>query len=301
MNAEKVKNVIIILFIILNAALFILLQLENNRFRLDAAQENAIRQLYKAHNIEISAAIPRNFNPMRSLYFLPYHYDMQKYEAFFFPDEEPERSTWLDNLELRGANDRELILSGGLLRYYNPNGHSTQTFLDRGFKDIPSSRKLADDFVRDLLPPDLAFTFDYWMDWPEWGEELLMFAYRGTYQGYMVHDNYVRIWISQIGIIRATFSFSGIPQSFSNHYREIHSADEALFAVLHDIIRNRIHGGAGGVNITDISFAYMLHDTPVDDEIFARAMPCYRITVNINGNILFYWMDAYTLDIDTSS
>jgi hypothetical protein len=290
LNTDKVKNVVIVLLVALNAALFGLLQIENNRFRLSAAQDTVIRELFNTNNINIDTLIPRDFRPMRGLYVLPFQHDIDVHAQRFFPNETPETEVWLNSLILR-VGERSLTLEDNVLRYLNPHGYATPAFLERGFRDIEAGRALADEFIQRIMPPELNFVFDYYsVDWDAWDDDLVMFFYRGSFEGRKIQNNHIRVWVGENGIERVSCHLTIIPQGFAAHSREIFSADEALFAVLQTLVRYN----DSDVRVVGMEVAYFLPNVPTDNEL-TKAIPCYKIVAEIDNLIEIFWVDAYTL------
>jgi len=295
LNTNKVKNIVLILLVALNVSLFGLIQLENNRFRLSATQETAIRELFAANNIEITTSIPRNFRPMRGLYVQPFVHDIHEHGARFFLDEIPKfEPLW--NSETLQMGEEILILDGLAIGHYtllynNHLGYSTSEFLERGFTDIYASHALVETFIKNVAPPELTFVFNH----ATWDEDSFSFDFRGYYMGYIIRDNFIAVRVMENGIVGATFRFAYIPYGFSSESREIFSADEALFTVLQRELVVR-HSGRD-ITITGITLAYYLADGTADDDYMAKAVPCYKISVEIDGNPHVFWVDAYTSEL----
>jgi hypothetical protein len=294
MNMAKVKNVVLLLLVMLNLALFGLIQAENGRFRLSAAQDTAIRKLFEMYGFEIDAAIPKNFRPMRGLYVLPFQHDMDAHAQRFFPGETPEAEEWLGSLTLR-VGESSLTLENNVLRYLNHSGYATEAFLERGFGDAEAERELADGFVKRIVPPELNFVFDYSTDWLDFDEVLTAFIYRGYYGDRLIQNNWIRVLVNENGITRVTCHFTSVPQRFSSHPREIYSADEALFSALQRLVHRHRDND---VRVLGVDVAYFMVTNPTDTEFYTKAIPCYKIMVEINGMIDIYWVDAYTLALE---
>lgn len=294
LNTNKVKNIVLILLVALNVSLFGLIQLENSRFRLSAAQETAIRELFAANNIEITTTIPRNFRPMRGLYVQPFRHDIHEHGARFFPNETPEFVP-LWNSETLQVGERTLTLDNTylgdyvLLYNYEP-GHSTPEFLERGFTDVYAGRALVDEFIRTMAPPGLDFIFNY----AAWDEDSFLFEYRGYFMGYIISDNFISVRIMENGIVGARFLFAGIPYEFSSEAREIFSADEALFTVFQDTLHRYADSE---VVVVRIQLAYYLAGGMANADGITKAVPCYKISVEIDGRTRLFWVDAYTSEL----
>ena len=295
MNTDKVKNIIIILLAVLNAALFVLLMAEFGRFRLGGGHVAAIRVLFEQNDIAITADIPRNFRPQRVLYVQPFVHDRYAHAEVFFPggaNQTPEvwgRITFFDGdetLEITG-----LYLGNYVLTYTNETGFSTTEFLYRSFDDYDAVLRLADEFVRRITPPGLMFVHTYTNVF--YDDEFATLWFRGYYGGYIIRDNQIRISISNNGIFWAQLNFANIPHGFSRERREIISADEALFVVLHHLTPMYEENE---VVVYAISMAYFmpdLADSPTGEELIT-ATPCYRIVVEIDGIKQTFWVDAFT-------
>jgi len=290
MNTNRVKNIVIVMFVILNAALFGLIQWENSRFRLSASQESAVRELFMANGIDIDADIPRNFRPMSGLYVVPFIHDINVHGERFFTENTPSLEYGWDSVSLR-VGERVLTLDGltmgdYLLLYENPGGFVTTEFLRRGFMDVEASREAVEEFINNVTPPELNFIFNFEV----WDEDSFIFDYRGYYQGYIIRDNFIRVRVNEKGIIGATFRFGCIPYGFSSDSREIFSADEALFTVLQALLPRHVDSD---ITVVGIRMAYYLADRAADDYM-TKAIPCYKISVEIDGDTQIFWVDAYT-------
>jgi hypothetical protein len=227
---------------------------------------------------------------MQGLYVLPFEHDSDALAATFFSNETPEKEELWQGDWVKQSGGQRLSLAGSLLVYTNELGYATPNFIAQDFRDETNRRRLADAFVEMVAPNGLEFAFSHEM---EWDEETYRMYFRGSFDGYVLRNNSIRLTIRENGITRAEIRFVCVPYAFSGHSREVFSADEALFAVLREQLAPRFSGHT--VTITNIEMGYHL-SSPIsaDGDFLAKAIPCYKIIVDIDGFIEVYWVDAYT-------
>jgi hypothetical protein len=297
MYTEKVKNVLIIMLILLNAVIFGLIMADNGKHTLSRAQVSAVERLLRERGIKLAAEIPREHRAMRAMTVIPYVYDFEKLAELFFPGEDikiehPWRKVVAYVFGEEGGRELEWDLESDGISYYNEYGYTTQKFAQRGYLDIEAGRELCDAYIQSIIPHELEFVFNYY----EVQDDYVLFDYRGYYEGFVVHSNFIRLLVDDRGIISAKCKFIAIPDGFTDYTREIRSADEAVFALVKDgRIRNHQQNDAD-ITIVKIEMVYHIADRPAGGESSAKASPCYNIDFEINGLIVMFLVDAYTAE-----
>ena len=270
MEWERVKNYLLIFFVLLNLVLAGFMFSEHRRYTVTAEQERVIREVLSRHNVSLYMDMIRRFPPMRPLIIAAHNYDSARMLDIFFGD--PSLVTQVDTpyWEEFYLGDARLTITQGFVIYENPHGLGmlAQQFIDQHFPDFILDARF---HSRD-------------------GSDLHL-IYRQMYRGYLVYTNIIEFIITPTGITSVEMQFSHI-EDFADVAIPIFAPDEALLTFL-----QRITNLQEGVpqfieNMDIVYFQEIFGDEP---GMTFQAVPFYRIFVQ--GFDMPFLINAHTNEI----
>ena len=261
MEWERAKTYILLFFVLLNIVLGGLLVLERRRYTVVPAREQAIIEIMERNNIYMDADIPRRFPPMRVMYVGGFCYDEYELAEIFFGTSDFQR---LQQGNLFIHEYSELVISHGFVSYSNPFGHGEGL---TAFT-LAAVEALATHFV-DARWPD--FELDSVFEEPE----MMRLTFRQVYRGYMIHSNFIEIFVKEQGIVQVELQFAEV-LGIERDRQQIAASDEVLLTFVQRI---RSHAQAAPVVITHMDLVFLQEEGSPDPEGRYRAEPFYRIFI----------------------
>ncbi|MDR2166848.1 MAG: hypothetical protein LBE35_03220, partial [Clostridiales bacterium] len=149
---------------------------------------------------------------------------------------------------------------------------------DNFTKNAATAEELARAFIREILDPNLDLVLHSNDLTPRGDYTLTLFA---NYRDYLLYDTQVRIRVTELGIVHATYSRI-ITQGFIGEPRPIFSTDEALLSLLNYLRSQDIHAPADIIQIRPV---YLLQE---------RGIPAYLFTLVIQDIQLDFLFNAFT-------
>jgi hypothetical protein len=283
MNTDKVKNIVIGLlsaFIVLFLALIVL---DERQFTLSSAHEENVLTILERNNISVSdaALIPRDFRPLNQMAIQRYTHDIDALVARFFGDADFAYDFEIgstiyyceitDKYMMHFVQDNEIIFGivEGLFV-----GMSQEDFV----KTAAAAEELARAFIHEIIDPYLEIEL-FSNDLTRRGDYAL--AFFASYRGHLLYDTQIRIRVTELGIVHATYS-RVITGGFIGEPQPIFSADEALLSLLAHLRHEDIIHPA---NIIDIQLVYILQE---------RGIPAYLFTLIIQDIQMDFLINAFT-------
>ena len=294
MNTERVKSILIGIFLIMAIALAGLIFVSEQRYVLSAPQEAAIRTVMERSGVVFTdnAVMTRSHRPMRQLALRPYEHDFAAISARFFGDEiytliETEWDIIRDapNRRLSFLTERNTIL------FEIHEGLQTPEFQAAGFNKS-SAEALAENFAAQMLDRNINMTL-HSVVLGRTGDYI--FNYFGSYGNYHIFNNHLRVRVTAAGLTRMEFSYFHI-EGFMGEAARIYSADEAIVALMNFL---RSYGVLGGntrhqIEIINMRLLYHLEDVRSDSPHAQMASPSYAFTVIIDQTRFNYVFNANT-------
>ena len=265
MNVSRAKNLIIILFILLNAGLFALNYIRDSRYQLSDKAQRDITAFLSKNGIALSAKIPAGFRPARQINLSPLFTDIDRVAEWLFTD--------MTGLEKTTEFDRIIYTTETeSLRYDKKQFVFEAEPQGPAFGLNPESAgKLCGERLAALGDKEARFELDSCYEW----EGSLVLDYRMKTAGLYIHSSYVRFWVSGRGITRISCSMFAC-NGFFGAPREIHSPDEALLLLAREL-RNIF--GDEPLEITRMDMVYALDSGQTAESAELKAAPCYRIYI----------------------
>lgn len=283
MNIGRVKNLVIVFFVILNITLLALNWDRENRYKITSEQEAAIVKVLMQNNIGLYTYIVKDFHPLRQIEMTAYVYDSLKMIRVLFdglPTRTPEsgKTTWeLDGKTLIIYNkDRNGFL------FENPQGTGKIELSKE------SAQEVCDKLLEKLDDKSLNLKLDYISNEKD-GYYIL--EYRSVFNQNTIYSSTARFKVTKNGIVqfRGTYFQS---ERFTDNTREIYSADEALYSLMQEL-RNVYENTGELIQINHMDVVYRAEDNNADVKTILKADPYYRVYISARPDQP-YLINAYT-------
>ncbi|WP_341876185.1 two-component system regulatory protein YycI [Defluviitalea saccharophila] len=286
MNWAKVKNILIIIFLILNGILgYMNYQKRVAAYTLTKEQETTIKKLLYENNIMVYTLLPGKYPPMRKLLLTPKSMDGEEQTKFFktiFEDHENIAVSTITSEQ----GEKQTVYSRGNEKVGFSTGHIFYRADLSSEKDIiftkEQSKKAADAFLEKL-----GYTLSklQWHFKEENGS--YKFTYYETYNGELVYNSYVDFLITSKGIEKVDI-YKMKPVKYTELSRSIYAPDEILFGFMNQMKKSQ--GFKEILVIQNIDLGYFIEsEYPWRKE--GEGIPYYRITLADGRN---FYINAYT-------
>ncbi|NLK22104.1 MAG: hypothetical protein GX308_08535 [Epulopiscium sp.] len=290
MNWKKVKNVLIIIFLIINGILgYMNYQRKVQAFTLTSHQENNIKRLLYSNNIMLYTLLPQKYPSMKKLILEPKSVsgeEEKKILKLIFGDVE-DITVYLESISknrmqtVYSKGARKLSFSEGRIVYEEDINSKPKTI---GSKE--ESKNLADKFLKSL---------GYQLSELEWdfkdeGNGQYKYLYYEVYKGNLIYDSYIEFVIKPQGIEKVDI-YRMKPVRYIELSRSIYAPDEILFGFMNQVKRETNPGDIIIIQKVDIGYLISPKGEGVKEE---EAIPHYRITL-ADGR--YYHINAYNNEI----
>lgn len=284
MNTNRLLNIMIVVFMILNGVLYMMLTQEDaSIYSLSAEGYNQLTDILEKNDIILYATLPKNYPRAKIVILAPVNNEDAISDVMLSSDSLP--------LEISGdtqihktANEKLTFDHGkenGLIYYaatnpvYKPSDYSSAAY-----------REVSDQFVLDITLNNEAFE---WSNTRE-GDDFKVYYYNERFQGELLFCNEVIVKIEdRLGITEArTIRYE--PYAFEEIEYALHSVDEVLYRFMF-YIRDRTDVG---LRITSVDIGYYLGPDDTNDLVSLSIEPYYRIKL---GSGKSYYVNAYTNEV----
>ncbi|MCL2415428.1 MAG: hypothetical protein FWD01_01320 [Defluviitaleaceae bacterium] len=293
MDTNSVKNILVGILIIFALVLGGLIIANEQRFILSASQENSIRILMERSGINFTdyANITRDFRPRRQLVMHRYEFDLESIAYRFFEDEPFEKTESNSMIEFESETRRITysIDENSLLFEIEP-GYTSPEFLATGHNNA-SSELLANQYIETLLGRQIDMKLHTTILTSR-GDYVL--NYFGSFRGYDIFNNHLRIRVTNHGITRIRLS-AFIAEDFSGEQMSIYSGDEAILALINHLretgvistlnISNALGRDMPRIEISSMHLFYYLEETRYGGARGQKASPSYVFSVIITNTV----------------
>lgn len=289
MQIQKMLNVLILIFLVINVGLFFYLrQAEESEYTLTNARIEQVKNILEDRGIILSTDIPTAFYPMARLIIEQPEHLEKELETRFFGDEASVRYSDGEN-RVTGPSD-----NGGILKFLTGDEdgriiyiNETPVYTVGDFGSIIELRNTANGFVKDLTLD----SGDYEITDERLNEEksFYFFYFNESYEDALLFCNEVRLKMEEKGITEAT-SIRYIPRFFDEEAMEIYPADHMLYEFMGYLGDE----GMTDVEIRDIDLGYHLGPDGLGNQLTAEIEPYYRVRI---GTGQTFYINAYTNDI----
>lgn len=287
MNWAKVKSILIVIFLILNAILGYMNYQKNVKdYTLNNQQESKIKKILYNNKIMLYTLLPKKYPPMKKLALasIPFREDEEdNILKAFFKDKEG-LSISIESIEqnkVQTVYDRDGIkigFSDGRITYKEDLIAKDKIIITK-----EEAKKVAENFLK-KMGYDLSMLK---LDFVDEDNGQYKFLYYETYKGNYLYNSYIKIVIKPEGIESADI-YRIKPVKFIELSRSIYAPDEMLFGFMNQIkVKEKLDSI---LVIQKIDIGYLIES----EEMWingGEAVPYYRITL-ADGRSFF--INAYT-------
>lgn len=276
MDWDTARKYSIIFLILLNVALFSIRLLNESKYNLTPEKRASITALLQDKNIQLQAAIPKSFRPMKAYYIKINSPDINLYrDAFFANLDDVRRSVEFDKLILKDNSSVLEIKNGKALFSRGISSESIQN-LDNSMA-INYCNTIVENIESAFSNLQLANCIQR--------DELFIVTYFDRIKGIPFFSSYAKFIVTANGLLSAEMQSVSISSS-SNIEKGICSPDEALLTLLHSVTKGEYKFS----KILQIELGYDIVDKSTELQDNIKAVPFYYIVTD-EGEIE---INAYT-------
>ena len=264
MDWKRVKKIIILLLIVLNAGLFVLNRYYNNDYRVTQSEQNAVYKILSQNGIGIYTDIITSYKPMKQLDVTVTSPDIEELKKMFFDkDEEVKTEVEFEQAILKSYS-AELVAEDSRLYFTCPTGKGE---LKGVGKD--AAKRLAQEFMDNMGDIYSEYVLDR-ITYKNGGYQLEYYEY---YDGWKVFCNYCIFFIDENGI-KTIESENYDINGFVEDNRDICASSEAVLTYIY----SNKDKNKKGTFIEDMELGYALKESEeIVDGSKIRLVPCYYI------------------------
>lgn len=283
MNWNKIINIFIILFLIINITIMYVDHYRNEKqYVLSEERKNQLREILYENNFALYTHIPDAF-PMKKIIIYSPKNDQDKIAGRIFEDDVYSRTFHL-NFEKYYTEKEELqFLRGdqkGVILYFGTNENYIPKTNSKEDIEIVA-KKFASDIT--LSVPKLKLTLNMNFD------DYYILEFNEVYKGNLLFCNYVRVKVSSKGIEEAV-ALRYPPEKLTGRKQKLIPADE----ILYNFVQSVSFENEELYSIKSMDIGYDLGINSSADDILAEAVPYYRIKLH-SGQV--YYINAYTNEL----
>lgn len=283
MNWNKVMNLMILLFVILNITMYGVLNISNsNKYNLSEERKQQMEEMFKKKEMGIYVLYPSHYPKSRLELKVP-KYDTESITKNIFKGKNYEITyDRANSLEVRsiGKETLSFAVEDKEKTIYYKTDKPTYRIPSESEADINTvAIKFAEDFINETGIYEVTY-----FDKIENGHLVIL---NEKYREQWIFDNYVEIVFNDKGIIQAVGK-RNTPSGFLGDENDIVPFDEAMYHFIYYMEERELEQ----VFIIDVDVGYYFVDT--EDKIIKDADPYYRVILE---NYDRYYINAYTNDI----
>lgn len=287
MNWAKEKNILIVIFLILNIVLaYMNYQKNSSIYTLTSQQESNIKKLLYENNIMLYTLLPKQYPPMRKLILAPVIFSEDEIDQIIktFFNTNDGISIYIEKIEpdiiqtVYKKDGKTIGFSDGRISYSEELNFKEQVIYSK-----EDAKKLADNFLKKM---DYNLS-DLKVDFMEEEKGVYRFLYYETYKDSYIYNSYIEILIRAEGIEYADI-YKMKPVKYTEFSRSIYAPDEILFGFMNQF--KKIEDNKSIIVIQKIDIGYLIESDKRTDSGW-EAIPYYRITL-ADGRSFF--LNAYT-------
>ena len=285
MEIGRIKNLLIITLLIINAVLFALILMNAGNYSLSKDREQSIRALLAKNGLGFSTEmrIPSDFRPRPQMELYTASQNVMMLVNTFFDSlsENVDKRVEL-NKTVYSSQGKSLTVDVRGFAFESQNPKEKTGFV---FGDEKSMRELCELYLTQLGGAGFNLTLDNFYG----RDSYYVFEYRSVFDGKTVYSSYVRFRISENGVTQVRGMFYGLSGN-GNKIRDIYPADEALLAMLY---KYREQFGSAPAVIEKIDIVYRVNESSTDITASTEATPYYRVYLGTREEQPFL-INAYT-------
>ncbi|PKM49163.1 MAG: hypothetical protein CVV02_17265 [Firmicutes bacterium HGW-Firmicutes-7] len=287
MNWNKIINIFIIIFLIINIGIFSIGHYKNEKmYTLSQERTDQLREILYKNGFALYSHVPENF-PMRKIVIHPPQIDKGIVIKAFF-ENEPYSAEFTSDAEKYISSNQELMfLKGnqkGILSYRGTNAkYVPKSFTKEEVEAV--GEQFAEDITLSIPKLILAYSMEY--------DGYYLLEFNEKYKGEILFCNYVKVKISSKGVEEAQV-LRYVPSEFVGKKEKLYPIDEALYNFVDSIELNKEEL----YSIKSIDLGYDLGINSYEENMIAEAIPYYRIKLH---NEFVFYINAYTNELRSTN
>ncbi|PKM93541.1 MAG: hypothetical protein CVU84_15295 [Firmicutes bacterium HGW-Firmicutes-1] len=287
MNWNKIMNIFIGFFLIMNICIFYISYNNNQqKHTLSPERTQQLREILYKNGFALYSHVPENF-PMRKVVLHEPQINKEMIAEVIF-NGESFKTEFTAEAEKYTSNNQELkYLKGnqkGILSYTGTNdNYIPKTYTQKDIEEV--GEKFAEDIT--LSVPNLELTFSKVYD------DYYVLEYNEVYKDEIIFCNYVKMKISSKGVEQANI-LRYAPVEFAGKKEKLYPVDEALYNFVDSIELDE----GELYSIKSIDLGYDISSNSFGENILAEAIPYYRIKLH---NEFVFYINAYTNELRSKS
>lgn len=288
MNWNKIINIFIVLFLIVNIAMFSINYYKTQqKYTLSDTRLEQLRDILYENGYALYTHVPQNF-PMKKLVLETPNIDNEAIAAAMFKDEEFTRTYRNDYDQYLSENQEVEFLKGNQKGKINYKG-TNELYIPKSFTREEVER-VGEKFARDftLGIPELKLTSVVKFN------EYYQLEYNEVYKGQMLFCSYVSMKVTKDGVESAS-TMRYAPIEYVGSKESIYPIDEILYNFMESIKPQE----GELFSIKSIDLGYDLGINNLENNQSAQAVPYYRI--KLDSNDTYYYVNAYTNELKKNS
>lgn len=296
MHIQKMLNVLIVIFLIMNIGLFFYTQQRNEvRYTLSEARRTQATDVLALNGVDIYAHLP-DFYPRPKLLVTTSNTNHTTIEKeligqFFNGQPEFQPSDGVDRYSDSHTQETETLSlkfrkneQKGLIIYESSEPTYTITNYNNEIERLDTAR----DFVKDFTLSKGNYEMTDQRDGEDKNGLFSQFVFNERYDGEIIFSNETKVRIEESGITQAT-SIRYEPYGYTDEIYDIVPPDEAIYKFMLYVMDEELKE----VRITSVEIGYLL-GPDVLEAISVEIEPYYRIRI---GSGQTYYINAYSNEI----
>ncbi|MFP4697959.1 MAG: hypothetical protein ACLFMO_04545 [Eubacteriales bacterium] len=284
MNWNRVQTILITILIIINIGLYVLFNIQEDKYKLTSTEEKTTIEILGKNNIKLIDDFP-SFKPMRRLKIDTVEVDENKIIDMFLEEDDVITTTMISNgLEYKFNGKRVIVMTGGseegIIKIF-------QDELNKGNQNLDEEEaiKLANEFIDKLKFLNVNWEIT---SITEVDNETYSIIFNEFFEGYPIFSSFVKININKNGIVYTEIKVIDADK-FVDEELLIYPIDKALFMKMEDFTQQNVDKE---VEITNIEIGY---DTKLNmyQEEKQYVEPYYRIIFSDGEE---YYIETYEMN-----
>lgn len=259
MNWNKVQNIFIIIFLILNICLWYYNKLNEDSYELSKEQKTRLVNILEKNNIIVAEYFPK-FKPMHQLKVSPYivdEKDERELVKSIFQD--------INNIKISMPDEGKKYKKNNKVLYLFTKGKNEGiiSYTDEGkenyIKQLTEEKALeeAQQFIKNKFS---IFTNVEWkLTYKEkinHQQQAYIFQFNENYQGYLLNSSSIKLFINKKGVFYAEAK-RAIPEKLLREKIKLSPVDEVVYSMLDDeVFMKNIKNKYKSIKINSIELCY---------------------------------------------
>lgn len=288
MNTERMKTIVLTVFVGLNIVLFALNLNQGQRYVLTQERIDVLETLLENNHITLSSELMLTYMPKQNVSMQLIEIDPTDMIGLFFDTDAYDEKEDFDQ-KIYAEGNKFLVWQEGQWYFSNDAPKEANKF---DFNDEKSVISYTDLYVKALK--EKYKTIDLYVDHVYKTDDFWQIDYRSKYNQDVVYSNFFRFTVSLEGIVDARFQYA-IIEGVTDEKRNIYAADEALLTFIYEV--KKIFGDTADIEIVDMDLVTFVPSKELNSLRLSKGEHFYRIyikdqlepfLINAHTNSVYY-------------